>query len=282
MRKTMALAAALMLAPVSAGADDAHWMFVKYREYQQVTIPCTLGLQCTVDFAPGEILGDVFNADPGDWKMSESYSANRLPKGATPELVALNATPEDAPAELRARALKKRTNLVVWARNTMRKYRLLFVPTSDERPTYVVFLYDAPPAPKANPAPKASARAIRKAAPLTLSQVVDNACRTMRDSYTADGATDRHGRVDPVLASIRPIRICRDFAHTYLQMPQSDAAVSDLPVVFEDSPAGLTQVVAPYEERSRIFTVNTTANVLLRITIGKRIAEMHVKRRGNG
>jgi type IV secretory pathway VirB9-like protein len=243
---------------------------VKYREYQQVTIPCTLGLQCTVDFAPGEILGDVFNADPEHWKMSESYSANRLPKGATPELVALSETP------------KKRTNLVVWARNTMRKYRLLFVPTSDERPTYAVFLYDAPSAPKSTPQPKAPARAVRKAAPLTLTQVVDNACRTMRDSYTADGAADRRGRVDPVLVSIRPIRICRDFGHTYIQMPQSDAAVSDLPVVFEDAPSGLTQVVAPYEERSRIFTVNTTANVLLRITIGKRIAEIHVKRRGNG
>lgn len=268
--RAMALAAALSLAPISASAGDARWMSFEYREHQQVTIPCSAGLLCTVSFAPGEVLGDYFNSDPVHWKMLPTYAATRLAGSATAQLVAQAMTPG------------LRANFVIFARNTARQYRILFVSVADSRPMYASFEYNVERRLTQRSQPSSPARRLaRKPAPKpppTLSQIVDMACASQTDGYTADDDRDKHGRVDEMRASLRPRRICHDFAHTYIGMLSADTAVSDLPVPYEDGPAGVTQVNFHYFPTQRIFVVDTVANIVLRITNGKRIVDMHLRR----
>jgi hypothetical protein len=234
----MAFIAASMMAPVSASAgvtstDDASVDVQYHGPRQQVTIPCPATLQCSVTFAPGEILGAWFNADPARWTMHETYSANRVRGAARPELV------------VQAQVPGLRTNMLIFSRNTEHTYKLVFESVRGDVPTYVSYRYEDErrSAPKPRPTP-------RPVPPPTLSQVMDHACATQRWSYTADGATNRKGHVDPVLASI----------------------------VLEVAAAGVTQANAKYFERERMFVVNSSANVILRLSLGKRVVDMHVKR----
>jgi type IV secretory pathway VirB9-like protein len=209
---------------------------------------------CTLDFAPGEQLGDFYVSDPTRWRIQPAMTGS-----ATPELVAQAQTPG------------LRANMVVFSKNTNHVYRIMLSSVADPRPLYASFVFPAPPQAPSKPKP-------RPVPPLTLSQIVDKACRTQTWRYTADGATDRKGHVDPVLASMRPVRICGDGRRTYLQMPSSPVAVSDLPTVFEDTASGETQANYHYAERDRIFTVNSSADVVLKLTLGKRTALMHIRR----
>lgn len=266
MKQTLALAAALATVPLSAHADDANFVNVQYRAQQQVSVSCGVGLFCSVSFAPGEVLGSFFNSNPGAFQAHETYSANRLTP--RPQLVFESAQPG------------LRANFIAMARNSDRVYYLMLTSTNDTRPTYVIERYEdeRKNTPKPQPAPPKP----RPAQPPTLSQVMDRACATQRWAYTADSDRDRHGNVDPVLHAIRPARICGDQGHLFLQMPRADVAVSDLPIVLEDTPSGETQTNSHYFENERMFVVNSSSDVVLKLTVGKRIAQIHVKRVSHG
>jgi type IV secretory pathway VirB9-like protein len=257
----LALAASLALAPSMVCADDsARFVSFKYRENEQVTLACSAAELCELSFAKGEALADFFVADPVRWRIQPTFSAGA---SARPELIA------------QAQAPGLRTNMIVFSR-AGRTYRILLESVADPRPLYARFIYPDPaPVRYASPQPKP-----RPAAPLTLPQIVDNACRTQSWSYTADDDKDRKGHVDQVLASIRPARICGDARHTYLQMPSSPVAVSDLPVVFEAGPNGESQANYRYAERDRIFTIDSSADVDLKIGSGKGARTMHIRRVG--
>jgi hypothetical protein len=270
----MALAAALAMVPLSANAgvtstDDAGVDVQYHGPRQQVTIPCPATLQCSVTFAPGEILGAWFNADPARWTMHETYSSNRVRGAARPELV------------VQAQVPGLRTNMLIFSRNTQHAYKLIFESVRGDMPTYVSYRYEderrAAPKPQPSQPPKP-----RPAPPPTLLDVMDRACHAMSWGYVADSDRDRKGHVDPVLASIRPAQICGDTGHLYLRMPRADVAVSDLPIVLEDAAAGVTQANARYYERERVFVVNSSANVILRLSIGKRTIDMRVRRVAHG
>jgi hypothetical protein len=210
------------------------------------------------------VLGDYFNSDPVRWKMEPTYSQNSARGVATAQLVVQAMIPG------------LRANMVIFARNSRRVYRLLFISVTDHRPLYASFVYPTPRHPSGTSA-KPNPRPVPSATPGLL-QIVDAACASERDSYTADAAVDRHGRVDAQLAAIRPIRICHDFGHVYVVMPASDTAEVDLPVPYEITSSGPSQVNYHYSTETRTFVIDSIADIVLRTTNGRRVIDMHLRR----
>ncbi len=286
MRAVQMIAAAVALglpAPCDAkGNDSARWITVDYREQQQVTIPCSSGLLCTISFARGELLGDYFISDPNHWKLLPAYSQNRLAGTAMGQLVVQAMTPG------------LRANMVIFARNSRRVYRLFFVSTKDARPLYASFVYPSPAhkravaVPAARPSTPATklipVGAVALPAPTptpvaAITHIGDAACEANNDAYTTDSGLDRHGRPDALLMSLRPIRVCLDFGHVYAFMPQSDTAESDLPVPYEESAAGITQTNYHYYAADRVFVIDSVLDIVLRSTSGSRVLEMRLRRK---
>jgi hypothetical protein len=265
--RLVALAVATAL-PKPCGAtvnESARWIAVDYRERQQVTIPCSSGLLCTVSFARGEVLGDYFISDPNHWKLLPAYSQNRAPSTAIGQLVVQATTPG------------LRANMVIFARNSRRVYHLLFLSTRDARPLYASFVY---PSPSRAHEVRAAAPASRPTPGASFKHVGDAACAAESDGYIMDSGLDRRGRPDSILMSRRPVRVCHDFGHVYVFMPESNTAETDLPVPYEESEAGINQTNYHYYTADRLFVIDTFRNVVLRITSGTRVLDMHLRRKG--
>jgi type IV secretory pathway VirB9-like protein len=243
--KRLALSAALGLTlGSSATADDsAHWLTFDYHAHQQVTIPCPVAQLCTLTFAPGEVLGDWFHSNAGAWHPSTSSSGSGV--DLTPQLVVEPSAPN------------LKSNFVVFAKNTGRTYAILFVSTNDARPTYARFTY---------PQPRRAPKAVATPVPM-VADFMAAACKTS-DGYTVDAAP----------ANLRPVQACSSATKTYVRLPAVTSAVVDLPMPYESSPSGSTSVNHRFEEASRIFELDTVADVELRYSSGKHGLTLHVKR----
>ncbi|MGB8267561.1 MAG: TrbG/VirB9 family P-type conjugative transfer protein [Candidatus Velthaea sp.] len=233
----------------SVSADDAHWIFVEYHPHEQATIPCAAGLLCTVSFAPGEVLGDGFHSAPAQWNPQHAYSDNDSASGATPQL-----TVEPMVPGLHA-------NFVVYGRNTGHAYHLMFVSTSDSRPTYVTFRFDDEKRAQRTRSPRPAPP------PPTLEQTMAAACSTQTDGYAVQGPD-----------YLRPRRVCHDFAHTYVELPPASTAIAALPVPYEDGPTGIVPVNYHFAEAERVYVLDVVSNIVLRAPNGRRTDELHIRR----
>ncbi|MGP6156343.1 MAG: TrbG/VirB9 family P-type conjugative transfer protein [Vulcanimicrobiaceae bacterium] len=212
----------------------------------RATIPCAVGLLCEVSFSPGEVLGDWFASDAKRWSPATSFSG--FGSSTMPRLL------------LEPTAPGLRANFIAFSKVSNREYELTLVSTNGSTPTYAHLAFHAQPH-RAGPKPMAT--------PVpTIAALMNAACRAQTDSYTVDAAP----------ANERPVQVCHDQGHTFVQLPAQATAVTDLPTVFEDGQSGPTSTNFHFYEAQRIFEVDSVADLELRYSAGKHGLTVHVKR----
>ena len=207
---SLLLSLALVWASSAASAGDAHFVSVTYRPNQQATVVCPAGFLCTVRLESGERVRDGLNSAVPQWDPCASgsdpnKSCSLISQGDVPFLV------------FRPISAGLTANVVVTS--DRRTYFILLRSASGDSPTYLSFRY-----PSAAPQHRVAAHP----APLTVAEQLVLACswqatNTPGESYNADSRP----------AELRPVHVCHDASHTWLQLPALATVPNDLPVLHE-------------------------------------------------
>ena len=270
-RGALAATIAAAVTSSSAFADDSTRV-IQYHAFSQPTIYCAQGLLCEITFGKGEKITNAWSAAPL-WAPSAGTS------GTTP---VFTVKPE---------AADLRTNMILTT-DRGRDYHIMLVSYDPAKkkmllPLYTRFAYDDEAwgeakerARKAAMAPKPKATS---APPPSMSAQMDAACAKMpvdeqygTDPQPADmrpeGTPDRKGR-----------SVCHTLDATYIQMPLTATAPTDLPSLVEDASDGVRIVNYVYDAPSRIFRVDDVGTeYALLIGSGKGAKRLRIQRQISG
>jgi type IV secretory pathway VirB9-like protein len=258
----LVLLAASMLPPHRA-VNAASFQALHYADNKQFVIKCSVMLECTVALEPGEEYNDAFNARVAEWEPHMAYEGgNKLKK---PLLV------------LRPGERARETNVVLTT--TRRTYYLELIPIFPKHaydhlePIYYNFQYDNTTYSDLNSQAIATQQAIRaqggaramSPSPTpTPADVADLASVCVDYDYSyiiARYLPDDHPHnakpsSDPYPGTWKPLVVCSDGQHTYMQFTASAQAPVDLPVVLALTAEGDTVIKSTFNAARWRYTVN--------------------------
>lgn len=213
-------------APQGSNAETirGHFLHRQFHAMEQVNLTCAAGLLCEIVLQPGERLRDSFIPDPKPWGSHNAYEGSgelTVHVVLTPSRPGLN------------------DNLIITT--TRRVYRLYLHSVVGDVPTYLFYHYDD------------ESRAVHHVtashpvpAPTPFSFVA--LCARDSSHYQADGQS----------SPWRPVAVCNDDGHTYLQLAHSSTLPTDMPVVFArlDSERKDQVVNWTYDAINRVYHVD--------------------------
>jgi hypothetical protein len=252
----------------AAGADQSTRV-IQYHAFEQPTIYCAAGMLCEITLAPGERITNIWNAQAQLWGSDGSVGK----AGATP---VITLKPETAGLS---------ANFIVTT-DRGRDYHILlqsYNGQKETRPLYTRFAYDD----EARIRDRQSARVLvlapkprPKPTLMPVSMQMDAACATMPvDEFY--GIDRKPAEWYPQGTRARQQRsVCHTADATFIQMPVTTTAPTDLPTLVEDVADGPRVVNYTYDAPSRIFRVDGVgAEYALVSGSGKHERRLRIQRR---
>jgi hypothetical protein len=252
------------LLALPALAADADWQMVEYHANEQVTIYCGAVLLCDVTLEPGEHINAGLGSLAQLWDNQLIYEGEHP---ATPHLV------------LKPYRSGLRENVLVTTNH--RIYRLYFVSTDSNRPTYMRFLFTDEEHAREHHAQRMREIAVadrqrrmreqrsRKFVPPKISEL-DQACVSMPQPGW---------RMDHTPPEFTPRQVCESIDHTFIALPLGATQPTDLPIPFLLTPDGDRPVNYRFDVRSRVFIIDGTAtDYVLIATSGRNHIRLRIQR----
>lgn len=277
-----AFAATVIAASVTATAvADQSTRIIQYHAFEQPTIYCAVGMMCEITLAPDERILNIWNSQAQLWGADGSVGK----VGSTPVLA---LKPETAGLS---------ANVIVTT-DRGRDYHLMlqsYNGQKESRPLYTRFAYDD----EARMRDRQTARVLA-AAPkpqpkptlMSVSVQMDAACATMpADEFY--GIDRKPAEWYPQGTRARNQRaVCHTADATFIQMPVTTTAPTDIPTLVEDVADGPHIVNYTYDPPSRIFRidgvgaeyalVSGSGKHARRLRIQRRIGRTTIARQGSG
>ncbi|GAC1501973.1 MAG: hypothetical protein NVS1B2_27270 [Vulcanimicrobiaceae bacterium] len=247
--------AVIALAAITLGAapsPDAYWRTVQYRTDEQVSVSCAAALLCEIRLQPGEKVRAGFGALSDLWESHLTFSG----AANEPHLV------------LKPRDPGLRENVIVTTNR--RTYRLFLRSTASATPTYLTFRFDDEERALARHAQRMQAREVAVHPTPRPIVTLEDACAAMPQAGW---------RMDPNPAMFHPRQICQTPDHTFIALPLTATAPSDLPVPLAASPDGDHPVNYRYDAATRVFAIDGAQNeYALVATAGRNTVRLRVQR----
>lgn len=192
---------AMLLAGLPARAQDTRFVSYTYQQKKQYAVSCAAHLECSVTLLPGEKINDAYIGDAAAWHPQVAYAG--AGDAITPQIVVRADRPGIA------------TNVIV--NTTARTYYFEFRATSGDV-TYYNFATPRPPRQMTQFVSYAPAAVVTPAPAL-------------EDAPLEQICTDGNFQVDAQPAEWRPVQVCDDGRHTYIQLAQLAQSREDVPIV---------------------------------------------------
>ena len=247
--------AALALAALTLGAapaPTAYWRTVEFHADEQITIACAASLLCEVRLEAGEKVHDGFGALSDLWESHLTFDG----PASIPHLI------------LKPKDPGLRENVIVTTNR--RTYRLYLESTSSKVPTYVTFRFDDEARALALHTARMTARdssAHPTPAPIV---TLEEACASMAQVAW---------RMDAKPEAFHPREVCQTADHTFIGLPLTSTAPSDLPIPLATTADGDRPVNYRYDATTRVFTIDgAQAEYALVATAGRTTIRLRLQR----
>jgi len=221
------LIVAIAAAAIPAAAQNARFRTFYYSSTKQYTLVCVAQEECTVTLQPGEEITQAFIGDSVSWQPHKAYLGSTV---RTPQIV---VRPDRAGLA---------TNVVV---DTSMQHVYHFWLESVSPASALTYYSFATPAPRNSGIHVTYApAAIVTPAPMLADVDLSTTC------------TDDRYSVDPTPVQWRPVAVCNDNSHTFIQLAQLARARADVPIVHAIRDGAQTLVNYTYDARTSRYIVD--------------------------
>ncbi|GAC1313799.1 MAG: hypothetical protein NVSMB21_25070 [Vulcanimicrobiaceae bacterium] len=247
MKRLLPILAASLLGATSGGS--AFWRTVEYHPHEQTSIACAAAMLCDVELQGGEKIHDGFGALSDLWESHLTFAG----AASVPHLI------------LKPKDPGLRENVIVTTNR--RTYRLYLHSTASTVPTYVRFTFDDEERAMAQHATRMQARVRPTPRPIV---TLEDACASMPQALW---------RLDPNPAAFHPRQVCQTADHTFIGLPLTATASTDLPIPLATTPDGDRPVNYRYDAATRVFAIDgAQAEYALVATAGRSTIRLRVQR----